>query len=103
MNFTGLIVGFFTLVTIGLGFLWVVKLEYYVGAHVAKAVGVLGVLVVLASLVVSDFYPSALLGILGGTIFWGATELPDQEMRVKAGMFKKNPNKRPRGKDRDPK
>ena len=102
MNFTGLIIGLFTLLTIGLGFFWVIKLEYYVGAHVAKAVGALGVLVVLASLFVSDFYPSALLGILGGTIFWGATELPDQEKRVEAGMFKKNPSKRPRGKEGGP-
>jgi hypothetical protein len=93
MNFTGLIIGFITLVAIGLGFLWVIKLEYYVGAQVAKAVGALGVLVVAASLFVSGFYPSALLGVIGGTIFWGATELPDQEKRVEAGMFKKNPRK----------
>ena len=88
------------MLTIGLGFFWVIKLEYYVGAHVAKAVGALGVVVALASLFVSEFYPAAFLGILGGTIFWGATELPAQEKRVAAGMFKKNPNKsRARGED----
>ena len=34
MNFTGLWLGLFMLFVIGFGFFWVIKLEYYVGAHV---------------------------------------------------------------------
>jgi len=93
MNLTGIYLGLFTFGAIGLGFLWVIKLEYYVGAHVAKLVGAVGIVVSLTSLFVPGFFASAVVGILGGTIFWGATELPDQEKRVAAGMFKKNPGK----------
>lgn len=94
MNFTGIFFGLFTAVAIGLGFVWVIKLEYYVGAHVAKAVAVFGVLVVVASLFMPGFVLSAVVGIIGGTIVWGATELPDQEERVAEGMFPANPRKR---------
>ena len=94
MNFTGLIFAGITLAAVGLGFLWVIKLEYYVGAHLAKPVGMLGGVVVLASLVVPGFTASAVVGILGGTIIWGATELPDQEKRVRNGIFPANPKKK---------
>ena len=93
MNLAGVLLGLFTFFAIGIGFLWVIKLEYYVGAHVAKAVGALGIAVTVSSLFFSNFYASAILGILGGTIFWGATELPDQEKRVARGLFKKNPKR----------
>ena len=96
MNLTGIGLGLFTVAVIGLGFLWVIKLEYYVGAHVAKLVGAFGIAVILASLFIPGFIGSALVGITGGTIVWGATELPDQERRVAAGMFKRNPKKRPK-------
>ena len=93
MNLTGLILGLFMLVVIGLGFVWVIKLEYYVGAHVWKAVMAGGVLVVLVSLFITDFMASALVGIFGGSIIWGATELPDQELRVRDGLFPANPDR----------
>ena len=94
MNFTGLIFACITLAAVGLGFLWVIKLEYYVGAHLAWPVGIFGGVVVLASLLVPGFAASAVVGILGGTIVWGATELPDQEKRVRDGIFMANPKKR---------
>jgi len=94
MNFTGLIFACITLAAVGLGFLWVIKLEYYVGAHLAWPVGIFGGVVVLASMIVPGFTASAVVGILGGTIVWGATELPDQERRVRDGIFVANPKKR---------
>ena len=93
MNATGILFGAFTFLAIGLGFVWVIKLEYYVGAHVAWAVATLGVALVLASLFVPGFTPSAILGVLGGTLIWGATELPAQEERVAKGLFPANPRK----------
>ncbi len=93
MNPTGLYLGLFTFLAIGLGFVWVIKLEYYVGAHVAKVVGALGLAVTAASVFLSSFTISAVVGILGGTVIWGATELPDQEKRVEDGLFPKNPRK----------
>lgn len=96
MNFTGIFFALFTAVAIGIGFVWVIKLEYYVGAHVAKAVGALGALVVLASLFLPGFVLSAIVGILGGVVVWGATEMTDQEERVAEGMFPANPKKQAR-------
>ena len=44
MNTTGILFGLYTAVVIGLGFVWVIKLEYYVGAHVARATAGLGII-----------------------------------------------------------
>lgn len=93
MNWTGLLLGLWMLLVIGLGFVWVIKVEYYLGAFVWKAVLALGATLVVASLFVPSFWGSALLGILGGSVVWGATELPDQEERVRQGIFPDNPNK----------
>jgi hypothetical protein len=101
VNTTGILFGLFTFLAIGLGFLWVIKLEYYVGAHLAWAVAALGAALVLASLFISSFVPSAILGVLGGTLIWGATELPEQEKRVARGLFPANP-RRQTGKAGDP-
>ncbi len=96
MNFIGILIGLFTALVIGVGFVWVIKLEYYVGAHLAKPVAAVGALVILLSLVMPDFVSSALVGVTGGSIVWGATELPDQQERVARGMFPANPKKRTR-------
>lgn len=93
MNLTGILFGAFTFLAIGLGFLWVIKLEYHVGAHVAWGVAALGAALVLASLFVPGFVPSAIMGVLGGTLIWGATELPAQEARVARGLFPANPRR----------
>lgn len=95
MNFTGIMVALFTLLAIGLGFLWVIKLEYYVGAHIARAVLAAGFGLVVVSLFLPNFWSSALLGIIGGTVIWGSTELPDQAERVTKGQFPANPRKQP--------
>jgi hypothetical protein len=93
VNTAGILFGAFTFLAIGLGFVWVIKLEYYVGARVAWAVGALGAALTLASLFVPDFVPSAIMGVLGGTLIWGATELPAQEARVARGLFPANPRR----------
>lgn len=93
MNFTGILLGLFVALIIGGGFMWVIKLEYYVGAHVAKSVAAFGALVILASLFMPNFATSAIVGVLGGSLIWGATELPDQQERVERGMFPANPKK----------
>jgi RsiW-degrading membrane proteinase PrsW (M82 family) len=93
MNLTGILMGLLAAVAVGLGFVWVIKLEYYVGAHTAWAVAAVGVALTLASLFVPDFFLSAIMGIFGGTIIWGASELPKQEERVARGLFPVNPRR----------
>ena len=94
MNPTGLILGLFMLFCIGFGFLWVIKLEYYLGAGVWKIVLLAGITICLASLLMPNFTTSALLGIFGGSVVWGATELPTQAERVQRGLFPANPKRR---------
>lgn len=82
------------LFVIAIGFVWVIKLEYYLGAQVWRAVLGLGILVCLVSLFLPDFLTSALVGIFGGSVVWGATELPGQEERVQRGLFPSNPKRK---------
>ena len=93
MNATGILMGLFSALAIGLGYVWVIRLEYHVGAHVCRAVAALGVAVVLASLFIPTFTFSAMAGIVGGTIVWEAGELPKQEQRVARGWFPANPRR----------
>ncbi len=94
MNFTGIFLALSTLVIIRIGFFWVIKLEYHLGARSAPYVMATGILIVLISLFVPDLLVSALLGIFGGSVIWGATELPDQEERVSKGHFPANPRRK---------
>lgn len=93
MNPTGLYLGLFMLFVIGFGFFWVIRLEYYLGAQVWKWVLALGLLICLVSLFMPTFTSSALVGIFGGSVVWGATELPGQEQRVRRGLFPANPKR----------
>ena len=93
MNFTGLLLGLFMLFAIGFGFFWVIKVEYYLGAGVWKIILVAGLILCLLSIWMPSFASSALLGIIGGSIVWGATELPGQAERVQRGLFPANPKR----------
>jgi hypothetical protein len=91
VNWTGLILGLFSMLAIGLGFVWVIRFEYLVGAYRWKWVMAAGALVCFSSLFAPNFLVSALLGITGGSIMWGSVELPHQEERVDHGLFKAHP------------
>lgn len=97
MNFTGIFVGLVLLLAIGFGHVWVIRLEYHVGAHIWRAVLGLGVVLAAASLLLPSFNTSALMGIIAGSILWGATELPAQEDRVRRGIYPSNPNRAAQG------
>ena len=98
MNWTGIELGLFSAFVIGIGFVWVIRLEYLVGAHVWKRVAGLGLVVCAASLLMPNFILAAIAGIVGGSIIWGAVELPHQEERVDHGLFRAHPGRasRPR-------
>ncbi len=91
MNWTGLVLGLFSMLAIGLGFVWVIRFEYLVGAYRWKWVLAAGALVCALSLFAPNFLISTLLGITGGSIMWGAVELPHQEERVDHGLFRAHP------------
>ena len=91
MNWVGIELGLFSVLAVGLGFVWVIRLEYLVGAYVWKWVAGVGLLIVASSLFMPNFLLAAVVGIIGGSITWGAMELPHQEERVDHGLFKAHP------------
>ena len=100
MNYFGLIVGFATLIIIGVGFVWVIYGERYLGHLWWVYVLGLGFLLVCASLYFQNDWISACVGILGASFIWGSDELKTQALRAKLGWFpyrakKINPPLRP--------
>ncbi len=93
MNWVGIEFGLFSALAIGTGFIWVIRTEYLVGAYVWKWIALGGVIICIASLFMPNFMLSALVGITGGSITWGAMELPHQEERVDHGLFKAHPDR----------
>jgi hypothetical protein len=91
LNWTGIALGLFSALVIGLGFVWVIRFEYLVGAYRWKWVAAAGLVVCASSLFMPSFILAALLGITGGSIVWGAVELPHQEERVDHGLFRAHP------------
>ena len=77
MQFAGLAIGFITLLLIGFGHAWVKWLLRYLGARTAPFVAVLGIALIAASLFIGAWFVSALVGIFGFTVVWGAKEIVD--------------------------
>lgn len=95
MNWFGLSLGVATLFIIGLGFVWVIRGEYYLGYLWWPYIMGAGVVLIVSSLFVSSLWVSALLGALGGSIIWGSTELKEQAVRGEIGWYPFNPNPKP--------
>jgi len=87
MNTFGILLGFATFFIIGLGFVWVIRGERYLGYLWWPYIMGLGVLIVLGSLFVSSDWGSALLGASGASLIWGSTELKEQAIRAELGWF----------------
>ena len=87
MNFFGMGLGLATLLIIGFGFVWVIRGEYYFGYLWWPYVIGLGAALVAASVFVPSTWGSALLGALGASLVWGATELKEQAVRAEIGWY----------------
>jgi hypothetical protein len=96
MNWTGILLGLATLALIGLGFAWVIRLEYRLGWQWWPFVMAAGLALLIASLFMRNFWASALTGLLAMSLIWGSTELPEQAERAKRGSFPFNPDPKPR-------
>ena len=93
MNFFGLTLGIFSLLIIGLGFVWVIRGERYFGYLWWPYVMGLGILLILVSLFISSLWVSALLGVFGASLVWGSTELKEQAIRAEVGWYPFNDRK----------
>ena len=87
MNTFGLLLGLATFFIIGLGFVWVIRVERTLGYLWWPYVMAAGLLVVLGSLFVLSDWGSALLGAVGASLVWGSTELKEQAIRAELGWF----------------
>ncbi|HSL45489.1 MAG TPA: DUF4491 family protein [Anaerolineales bacterium] len=87
MNYFGLSLGFITLFIIGLGFFWVIRGERYFGYLWWPYVMGFGILLIVDSLFVPNLWISALLGVFGASLVWGATELKEQAIRAEVGWY----------------
>ena len=95
MNFLGLTLGLATLLIIGLGFVWVIRGEFYLGYLWWPYMMGLGILLIIASMIVASIWGSALMGILGASIIWSSTELKEQAVRAEIGWYPFNPVQKP--------
>lgn len=93
MNFSGLILGILTLPIIGLGFIWVIRGERYLGYLWWPYVMSFGILMILVSSFISNIWVSALLGVFGASLVWGSTELKEQAVRAEIGWYPFNARK----------
>jgi hypothetical protein len=93
MNYFGLTLGIATLVIIGLGFVWVIRGERYLGYLWWPYILIFGILLVAISLFMGSNWGSALLGATGASIIWGSTELKEQAVRSEIGWYPFNGRK----------
>ena len=95
MNFFGISIGFLTLLIIGLGFVWVIFGERHFSYMWWPYVILAGLMMIGISLFIQMVWLSALIGIIGASLIWGATELKAQAVRSEMGWFKYRGNKIP--------
>lgn len=93
MNFFGLSLSIATLFIIGLGFVWVIRGERYLGYLWWPYFMGAGVLAIVISLFVGNEWASALLGVFGASLIWGSTELKEQAVRGEIGWYPFNEKK----------
>lgn len=87
MNVFGPLIGLATLLFIGLGFVWVIRGERHFGYLWWPYVLGLGIALIAGSLFIRTDALSALLGALGASLAWGATELKEQAVRSELGWY----------------
>ncbi len=93
MNLFGILTGLVTLLIIGLGFPLVIQGERIFGYLWWPYMMGLGVLIIIASLLIQNDWPSVIIGVIGATFVWGSTELKEQAVRAEIGWYPFNGNK----------
>lgn len=89
--FSGLIIGGFCFLVIGLFHPIIIKTEYYTGTRFWWVFLILGIAGCIAALLLSNILMSALTSVVAFTCFWSITELFEQRERVRKGWFPRNP------------
>ncbi|MDX1437689.1 MAG: DUF4491 family protein [Anaerolineales bacterium] len=95
MNWFGILVGLATLFIIGVGFVWVIRGEYYLGHLWWPYTMGLGGVLIAASLFIPSVWGSVISGILGASLIWGSTEFKEQAIRAEIGWYPFNAKEKP--------
>ncbi len=90
----GLTIGVATFLVIGVFHPIVIKAEYHLGTRCWWMFALAGVLLVVASVLVSDVLLSSVLGVTAFSCFWSILEVFQQQERVRKGWFPRNPRRR---------
>lgn len=93
MNFTGLIIGVVSFLTIGLFHPIVIKAEYHFGVKCWWVFLLVGLGATAGSMTVDNYILSTVLGVFAFSCFWSILELFEQRERVRKGWFPKKPEK----------
>lgn len=93
---TGLTVGIFTFLIIGLFHPLVIKAEYWFGTRSWWMFLVLGIAAAALSVCVEGLVLSILFGVVAFSSFWSILEVFQQRERVRKGWFPENPRRKSR-------
>lgn len=94
IQFTGLVIGAFSFLVIGLFHPIVVKTEYHFGTRPWWIFLLIGIASCACALIVKSVTLSAMLAVLGFSCFWSIKELFEQRHRVLKGWFPMNPKRK---------
>ena len=94
MNYSGIIIGLSTFLTIGVFHPLVIKAEYHFGRRCWWAFLLGGIISATLSLLCKEQTASIMLGVVAFSSFWGIGEVFAQHKRVKKGWFPMNPKRR---------
>ncbi|MBR2338038.1 MAG: DUF4491 family protein [Clostridia bacterium] len=95
MNYTGLLIGLVSFLTIGVFHPIVIKSEYYFSKKIWPLFLVGGIVFCVLSAVVKGTVLSCVFAVVGFSMFWSIKELFEQEKRVQKGWFPQNPKRVP--------
>lgn len=88
-NLTGLLIGLFTFLIIGVFHPIVIKSEYHFGVKCWWVFLLMGIGGLVAAMLVHEVFYSSLLGVFAFSSFWSIIELFQQRERVRKGWFPK--------------
>lgn len=94
MHLSGILIGVISFLSIGVFHPIVIKAEYHFSKSCWPVFLVSGIVLMAASVLVSNVVFSSALAVIGMSSWWSILELFEQEKRVQKGWFPANPNRK---------
>ena len=93
LHFEGILIGFASLLVIGVFHPIVIWAEYHFSAHIWPLFLAAGILLLGAALFLGGLL-SIILALVGVACLWSIRELKEQSRRVERGWFPRNPKRK---------